>query len=234
MTTRIFAHVRRGIVRGLLLVLPLLITLWLLSLLFELMDRTVTPWVIGIFEWAGMPELEGPMARAVWIPLIGLVMTAMLVYALGLLAGNLTGRRLLSMVERYILKVPLIGGVYGAARQLLDAFGMSGERAFTRVVVVEYPRQGLWTVGFVTSEVEHEILDREGGAPASTVAVFLPTTPNPTSGWMLLVPRKDLRVLDMTIEEGIKLIVSGGIVSPDNLGDLMDWPADAERPPRLE
>ncbi len=103
---------------------------------------------------------------------------------------------------------------------------MSGSRAFSKVVMLEYPRHGLWTLGFVTTDVEHR-LESRGQSVTATVPVFLPTTPNPTSGWMILVPTSDLRVLDMSIEEAVKLIVSGGIVSPANLGALTrEWPQE--------
>lgn len=219
-------HVRRRLARGLALVLPLLITVWLLSILFNLINDNVTPWVRGIFEWVGVPGLERLLAK-LGIPVIGLVLTVAFIYLLGLLAGNLAGRRIVAMIERFILRIPLVKGIYGSARQLLDAFSMGGQKTFSKVVIIEYPRNGLWTVGFVTTETEHQVGLPSGDGPR-TVPVFLPTTPNPTSGWMILVPTTDLRVLDMTVEDGIKLIVSGGIVSPDDLGELIsEWPSGA-------
>ncbi len=218
------AHFRRKLIQGLLLVLPLLITVWLLGILFNVINEFVTPYVRGVLVWTGIPGLERWFAR-LGIPIIGLVMTALFVYTLGLLAGNLAGRRFVRMIESQILKIPLVRGIYGSSRQLLDAFSITGKRAFSKVVILEYPRKGLWTLGFVTTEVEHLMADDENGA-LSTVPVFLPTTPNPTSGWMILVPTRDLKVLDMTIEDGLKLVVSGGIVSPENLGSLVSkWPA---------
>jgi uncharacterized membrane protein len=231
MNDRVFAHVRRQIVRGLFLVLPLLVTIWLLGLLFEVVDKNVTPLVHGVLVWAGIPGLERWFAR-MGIPIVGLLCTFLTIYLLGLLAGNLAGRRLVRSAESFILRIPVVKGIYGSARQLLDAFSFGGTRTFSTVVMVEYPRKGLWTLGFVTTENEHR-LRRGRSNSVSVVPVFLPTTPNPTSGWLLLVPTGDLRVLDMTIEEGMKLIVSGGIVSPANLGSLVrTWkrkPANGER-----
>ncbi len=214
------SHVRRTLGRGLLLVLPLLITLWLLSLLFNLVDQRVTPLVIGMLRWTELAWLDRPLVLRVGAPLIGIVLTAAVVYLLGALVSNLVGRRVVAGIENGILRIPLIKGIYGSARQLLDAFSVTGAKAFSSVVIVEYPRRGLWTVGFVTSEVEHRIRGAVAEEAATTVAVFLPTTPNPTSGWMLLVPLTDLLLLDMTIEDGIKLVVSGGIVTPEDLGRL--------------
>jgi uncharacterized membrane protein len=219
----LFGHFRRKLVQGLFLVLPLLITLWLLTILFDLINNNVTPYVKEVLIWSGIPGLERWFAR-LGIPIIGILLTALFIYLLGLIAGNLAGRRSVRMIESYILRVPLVRGIYGPARQLLDSFNLTGKRAFSKVVMMEYPRTGLWTVGFVTTDDEH-LIPSGGEGSLSAVPVFLPTTPNPTSGWMILVPTGDLLVLDMTIEQGIKLVVSGGIVSPGDLGSLVSkWP----------
>jgi uncharacterized membrane protein len=226
MTSGVFAHIRTRLLRGVILVLPLLVTVWLLSILFDLINSNVTPLVRRLLEWSGIPGLELWFAR-LGIPLVSLFLTVVFIYLLGLLGGYLAARRLLTMIESWILRIPLVKSIYGSARQLLDAFSFTGKRAFSKVVLVEYPRRGLWTFGFVTTEVEHRLRDTDG--PVATVPVFLPTTPNPTSGWMMLVPTHDLRIVDMSIEAAVKLIVSGGIVSPDDVGALMR-PWSAERP----
>jgi len=218
MSARVLAHIRRHLVRGIIVVLPLLITVWLLRLLFLVLNDNVTPYVRALLDVLGIPGLERWFAR-LGIPVIGVMLTVAALYGIGLLGGNLAGRRLVGWIETTILRIPLVRGIYGAARQLLDAFGAGGTRTFSRVVMLEYPRRGLWTLGFVTSESEHLIA--EGAEALATVPVFLPTTPNPTSGWMILVPTRDLQVIDMSIEDGIKLIVSGGIVAPANLGRLL-------------
>ena len=219
------AHFRRSLGRGLLLVLPLIVTVWLLTLLFSVVDRTVTPVVFALLAWLDVPGMERTLFRGA-VPLIGLLLTVGLVYALGLLAGNLLGRRFVRLIESFILRVPLVKGIYGSARQLLDALSSGGTRAFRYVVLIEYPRPGLWTVGFVTTEVEHRLGAPGGVETIVAILVFLPTTPNPTSGWMVLVPTDSVQILDMTVEDGIKLVVSGGIVGPDDLGRLLrPWPA---------
>ena len=214
-----------------MIVLPLLITIWLLSFLFNIINANVTPVVLTILKASGTPGLELWPAR-ILVPLIGLILTAASIYLIGLLAGNLAGRRILLMVEAGILRIPLVKGVYGAARQLLDAFSMTGTRAFSQVVLVQYPRRGLWTVGFVTTDREFDM--GSDGSGRKSVAVFLPTTPNPTSGWMILVEPDELLILDMSIEEAVKLIVSGGIVGPENFGArIRPWrePATSSPPP---
>lgn len=226
MTSRVFAHIRGRFVRGVILVLPLLVTVWLLGLLFTAINRNVAPLVRRLLEWGRIPGTESWLAP-VAIPVVSLLLTAASIYLLGLVAGNLAGRRLLTLVESWILRIPLVKGIYGSARQLLNAFGASGTRAFSKVVLLEYPRAGLWTLGFVTTEVVHKI-EHHGGTTVPTVPVFLPTTPNPTSGWMILVPTSDLRELDISIEDAIKLIVSGGIVAPEDIGSLSREWSDGE------
>jgi uncharacterized membrane protein len=224
----LLAHVRSRLVRGTILVLPALITIWLLRLLFRIIDANVTPYVRSVLEAMGMPGLERWLAR-LGVPIIGLLLTAAFVYLIGLLAGNFLGRRLGRVIESYILRVPLVKGIYGGARQLLDAFTPGGRQAFSRVVAVEYPRPGVWTIGFVTSTITHRM--PSGGRSADCLAVFLPTTPNPTSGWLALVPVDEVRVLDLSVEEGVKLIVSGGIVSPPDVGTASHvWTAPHDAP----
>lgn len=206
------AHVRGKMIAGLLLVLPLLITLLLLRLLFGIIHENVTPAVMVLLTASGRSEPSFTMERVV-APIVGLVLTALFIYLLGLLAGNLIGRRLWALAESLILRVPVVKGIYGAARQLLDALSVTSKGGFSKVVVVEYPRPGLWTVGFLTNETGRRIAGPSGSI--DVVAVFLPTSPNPTSGWVVLVPRGELNVLDMTIEDGMKLVVSGGIVLPE-------------------
>ena len=210
-------HIRSKLVRGLLLVLPLVVTVWMLGILFDIINANVTPWVRRLLLRLSIPELEGLPAR-LGIPILSLALTVTFIYFLGLLAGNLAWRRVGQSFEGVILRIPLVKGIYGSARQLLDAFSLSGKRAFSKVVMLEYPRRGVWTVGFVTTEAQHRLAGPGDPSRGTSVPVFLPTTPNPTSGWMVLVPTQELRVLDMTVEEGIKLVVSGGIVGPDDLG----------------
>jgi uncharacterized membrane protein len=215
MMARAMTHVRGRIGAGLLIVLPLLITIWLLSILFNVINTWVTPGVLATLRAARTPGLDQWHAR-VAVPLIGVLLTVVLIYLVGLLTGNLVGRRILAFFEAAMLRIPLVKGIYGAARQLLDAVSLTGKKPFSRVVLVEFPRTGVWTVGFVTQERPHRIGGPRGEDAA--VSVFVPTAPNPTSGWVLFLRETDLVELDITVEQGLKLIVSGGIVSPSDLG----------------
>jgi uncharacterized membrane protein len=209
-------HVRTHFVRGLLIVLPAIITFWLLRILFSAVSGNVTPWVLRALAAGGVTWMNDWHARFI-VPLIGLLLTLLLIYLIGLIAANLVGQRVLSWFEGGVLKIPFVKSIYGGARQLLDAFGSGGKGTFTRVVLVPYPRAGVFTVGFVTSEVRVEMPMGDGFV--SSVMVFLPTTPNPTSGWLAIVPERDLLEFDLSIEEGVKLIVSGGIVTPAALAE---------------
>lgn len=203
----VFGHVRDRFVRGFLLVLPLLLTIWLLRILFAIVHDNVTPLLFAFLRAVGLGGLEGWHAK-ITVPLIGFLLTLLVVYLIGLVGANLVGRRMVHAVESWILRIPLVKSIYGGARQLLDAFNATKSGGFSRVVMVEYPRKGIHTIGFVTGE-----RPTPGGA-SNEVFVFLPTTPNPTSGWLALVPKEQVIDLDVSVEEGIKLIVSGGIVVP--------------------
>jgi uncharacterized membrane protein len=211
-----WAHVRHNLLRGILVLLPAIITLWLLRLLFGLISANVTPTVVAVLRAAGVQGLDGWYLR-VAAPLIGFVLTLLLVYLFGLIAANLVGKRLLAMAEQAILRIPIVKSIYGGSRQLLDAFNVGGSGGFSRVVIAEYPRLGVWTIGFVTNETPTSLAGC-GAAPAEGMLfVFFPTTPNPTSGWLAMIPASSVQDLGVSVEEGIKLIVSGGIVTPPNL-----------------
>jgi uncharacterized membrane protein len=133
----------------------------------------------------------------------------------GLLSRNLVARLIFSWLEKFLGSVPFVRGVYGAIKDLIGAFTVGGKgRTFRHVVLVEYPRPGLYTIAFVTNEMTFS-----GSANRSMdfVNVYIPNPPNPTSGMLILVPKKDLIVLDLTIEQGLKLVLSGGIVTPELL-----------------
>jgi uncharacterized membrane protein len=211
-------HLRQTLLTGLVVLLPLFITLWLLTFLFQMVDGTITPWVRRILLLTGMPVFAQPAFFHYMAPVVGVIITVLLVYAAGLLSTNLFGVKLLAGFDALMLRIPVVRAVYGGSKQLLEALNPKGERSFTRVVVVEYPRKGLYTIGFVTRDGAPEF-SVFGSEPMASV--FLPTTPNPTSGWLVLLPSRDLITLPLTVEEGVKLVVSGGIMVPEK------WEGDA-------
>lgn len=205
-------RLRQAFLTGLVIVLPLTITLWILGLLVRLLEGLSSPVLLAVLRVVE-PDLAADAAIATWVvPIVGVALTFLLVVLVGALAGNFAGRRLVAAFERLMLRLPVVKGIYGAARQLIDAFSRKDE-VFRRVVAVEYPRAGIWTIGFLTQSGAS--VPRGDGPPLQDVSlVFLPTTPNPTSGWLAVVPDRQVVPLAMSIEEGVKLIVSGGLVAP--------------------
>ncbi len=206
-------RVRRVFFTGLVIILPLVITIWLLRILFDLVHGFSTPIILHILRLLRVPLVDDPAFAGYAAPLIGLLATVLVILLVGVLATNLLGRRLVEAFDGLMLRIPLIKGIYGGARQLLDAFNQKTS-SFQRVVVVEYPRPGIYTVGFVTRDAA--TLQPAGGGKAMPgyTLVFLPTTPNPTSGWLAVVPESEVIPLDVSVEEGLKMIVSGGLVIP--------------------
>jgi len=208
----IWARLRQIFFTGLAITLPLIITIWLLRVLFEMVHTISTPALLGLVRLISPRYAENPAFATYFAPFIGIVLTALLILLIGGLTTNLLGRRIVAAFDRLIMRLPLVRGIYGGARQLLDAF-RTKPSSFQRVVAVEYPRPGVHTVGFVTHE-QAALKTTGGGAMNGCSFVFMPTSPNPTSGWLVLVPDDDMVQLDMSIEEGFKLILSGGLVLP--------------------
>ena len=215
------AYTRKLVLRGLLTVLPLAITTWFIYVLFGFVNKRIAPIVERLLVLAGVREpLEGWWAYV--IPLVGVSVLVALLMFVGLLATNLFGRRLLEALEGLLLRIPLVRPIYGSAKQLIEAFTMGGKGAFREVVAFEYPRRGIWVLGFVSSSMPGSALRQQDG---DLVNVFLPTTPNPTSGYLLILPADQVHRLPITVEEAIKMIVSGGLVLPP----VMEAPRESAR-----
>lgn len=209
----VLARARRLILAGVLLVLPLVITVWVVTLIFGLVNSTVSRVVARVLALVGVEDLSAPV-WAIILPLTGLLVSVALLLGIGLLGSHYVGRRMLASLEQLILSVPLVRAVYGGAKQLIGAFSSGGKGAFRDVVALEYPRRGVWVIGFVTST-----FPAWEGVPAgeTMVNVFVPTTPNPTSGFLFVVASSEVRRLDLSVEDAIKMIVSGGLVIPPRL-----------------
>jgi len=200
-------HIQRWFITGLFLLLPLVVTLWILVKAVKVLSGLSTPWVQAIFSLANVTPPPGVVTG------LAFGATVLFILLVGGVGGSVFGKRLLSVVEKWLYRLPLIRTTYVSAKQLVDAIGLGkGGSAFSAVVMIEFPRKRLYSIGFVTRPVRW--LKEDEGMPSEMVHVFIPTTPNPTSGWLILVPREEARVLDMSVEMGIKLVVSGGMVSP--------------------
>lgn len=187
---------------GLIVVLPVVVSFYVLVSLFQYFD--------GLFAlWIGSIPVIGP--RLVAIPGVGLILNLSVIVLVGMLTANIVGRRILAYGDRLFSQTPVIRSIYNAVKQIVDAFASSSDGAFQQVVLVEYPRLGAYAIGFLTSSIEGEVSQHIG---SDVVAVFIPTTPNPTSGMLILLPRASVRKLSMSVDDGLKLIVSGGVVTP--------------------
>ena len=153
------------------------------------------------------PETYLPVA----VPGLGLIIVFIALTFIGWATAGLIGRLWTRLTERVLARMPVIRSVYGAVKQIIETILQQQSNAFRQVVLFEYPRRGSWALGFITGQTQGEVQNLTSD---DVVNVFLPTTPNPTSGYLLFVPKKELVVLDMSVEEGIKMVVSGGIVTP--------------------
>ena len=192
---------RRAFLTGLLVLAPLGVTAWVSVWLFRSIDDLVRPMILsvpGVANYLPPGGIQG----------IGVLAAVLVVTIVGFFANNLLGRTFFGLIDSLLARIPWIKGVYGAAKEISGVVFSDKRNAFQKVVAVEYPRPGCYSVGFVTETGE----DPSG---ARFVHVFLPTSPNPTSGYFLLLPEEDTRELALTVEDGLKLIVSGGSVIAD-------------------
>lgn len=187
---------------------PIGITIWLIYTFVSFVDRVIKPLVPARYN----PESYLPFA----IPGMGLLIAILVLTLLGALAANIFGRSLLDMGERIVNAVPLIRNIYSALKQIVETVFQGQQNSFKEVVLVEYPMAGSYAVAFVASQ-GRGVIKSVVGKGDDVVGVFIPTTPNPTSGFLLFVPRSKAIALDLTVEEAAKLIISFGMVTPDRL-----------------
>jgi uncharacterized membrane protein len=196
-------RVRNYFFAGVLVTAPVSITIWLTWELISFIDDRVVPVIPG--RWN--PETYLPFS----LPGLGVVLAVVVLIVIGFLTAGIVGRTLVGFGEQVLHRMPVIRNVYGAIKQLIETVFREQSQAFRQCVLIQYPRAESWAIGFLTGQTESHIQDL---TPDTAVNVFLPTTPNPTSGFLLFVPRRDVDILGMTVEEGIKMVVSGGIVTP--------------------
>lgn len=195
-------HLKKYFIMGLLTTIPIVLTVYILLVFIGVMDK-VLKYVPSKFH----PDTYLPFH----IPGLGLIVTVILIFIVGVLTQSFLGRKLVFVGEWSVSKIPLVRNIYVGIKQLLEAIFMHNSRSFKRVVMVEYPRRDLWVIAFVTGVAEGEVQSK---TEKKVLNVFVPTTPNPTSGFYILVPEKDIVNLDMRVEDAFKLIISGGIISP--------------------
>jgi uncharacterized membrane protein len=195
--------IRNYFIAGLLTVVPLSITVYVVMLLLTHADR-----VFNLIPTRYNPKNYIPFP----LPGLGIVLVLLLIFFTGLLVKNYLGGRIVEFGERIVYQIPLVRPLYSAVKQLLVAIFSESYKGFKKVVLIEYPRRGIYALGFVTGVASGEVQDL---TKERVINVFLPTTPNPTSGFYLLIPEKDVVPLKMTVEDAFKLIISGGLVTPE-------------------
>lgn len=193
---------KKYFVTGLLVWVPLGITLWVLHLLVSTMDQTLLllPEEFQTERWLG-----------VYVPGMGVVMTVVVVLATGVVVTNFLGQRLLLFWESVLSRIPVVKSIYNSVKQVSDTLFTSGGHAFRKALLVQYPREGSWTIAFLTGEPGGDIINHLHGEYWS---VYVPTTPNPTSGFFLMMPKADVIELDMSVDAALKYIISMGVVAP--------------------
>ncbi len=204
---RILPNIGNNLLLGTLLLAPLAITIWIVQKLFTFL----TDWFVNF-----SPEVFKTGWRAIVARLVALFIVVVVVFLIGLLVKNFIGRRLYEWGDRILSRIPGVKLFYNFFRQIIEVFFANRDSSFKEVVLIEYPRAGAYTLGFVTSSVPQHISTHVASAIPNEecVSVFIPTTPNPTGGWLLIVPRSQVITLKMTPAEGMKLIVSGGAIFP--------------------
>jgi len=205
-------NTKRTFITGLVIILPIAITLWVVKFIVIQTASILTPVIHKIIAAFGLGAFIDTASIKYLIMFLSLILTFIIIYLVGLIGGTVLGKQLLAWFERILMQVPVVRSVYSAVRQFLDTFSSSGGSAFRKVVMVEYPRKGLWTLALLTAETKGEIQSK---LAQDMISVFVPTTPNPTSGWLLLVPKSDVVELEMSVDESFKLIISGGVLTPE-------------------
>jgi uncharacterized membrane protein len=199
-----FVTLRNAFISGALLLAPLWFTIWAFTKIVDLLGGTFRP----LYE--DYLPLSLQRIPFFW-DLIATIVVVVLVTALGYLSHYVFGKFFLGLVERFLQNIPGIGAVYNSVKQIVATFGSERRSLFNKVVLVQYPRAGCWTIGFLTNRMQGEAQLRIGG---EIWTVFVPTTPNPTSGFLLLLPREEIVELDMNVGDAMKMILSGGAVMP--------------------
>jgi len=205
---RLKQDLKNDLIAGLLVVIPLATTIWL--------TITIATWVINFLTQIPkqLNPFDGlnPILVNLLNLLVGLAVPLLSILLMGLMARNIAGRWLLDFGERLLQAIPLAGQVYKTLKQLLETILKDSNGKFRRVILVEYPRRGIWAIAFVTGAISSDI---QAQMPRPVLSVFIPTTPNPTTGWYAVVPEDEVVNLSMSIEDAFKIVVSGGIVAPN-------------------
>ena len=212
-------RLRNYFLTGLIIVGPISITVYIVWGFINFVDAWIKPLIPSAYN----PETYLPFA----VPGAGLIFAILGIIVIGALTANLFGRSLVSFGESIVSRMPVVRNVYNALKQIFETVLSQSNTSFKNVGLIEYPRKGLYCIVFIATETSGELSHKWTGG-ADPVSVFLPTTPNPTSGFLLFVPSEDITILDMSVEEGAKLVISAGLVTPTYNAKLEELAVDAK------
>lgn len=200
-------RLRNYFLTGLIVVAPLAITLYLIWTFVQWADSWIIPYIPQVYK----PETYLPFD----IPGIGLLAALFAITMIGFLTANIVGRTVIGYGEKMLRRMPIVRNLYNGLKQVFETALSNSSASFKKCGLIEYPRKGIWTLVFIAADTKGEIRTVLSERGINTVSVFIATTPNPTSGFLLFVPREDVIVLDMSIEDGAKLIISAGLIAPE-------------------
>ena len=218
---------RKYFVTGLLLWVPVAVTVWLISLIISTLDLT-----LSLLPRAWRPHsLVGHD-----IPGLGVVLTVGVIFVTGLLTANFVGSKLVELAERILARIPIVRGIYSSVKQVSDTILSPSGNAFRKALLIQYPRPGSWAVAFLTGTPGADLVGKAQPDGAEMVSVFLPTTPNPTSGFFMMMRRDECIELDMSVDAALKYVVSMGVVAPviDGRGRSSPATRTGPQPPMAE
>jgi uncharacterized membrane protein len=195
--------IRKYLISGLLVWLPLIITIAVIKFVFDLLSKSLL---------LLPPDLQPDRLLGVHVPGIGVILTLLVIFFTGLLAANFIGRRLVQLGDAVMARIPLVRSVYTGVKQVTDTLFKPGGQSFRKVLLVEYPCPGVWSIAFQTGEVSDDIEGKLG--EENMVSYFIPTTPNPTSGFLMMAPKAKVKELDISVDQALKFVISLGVVQP--------------------
>jgi uncharacterized membrane protein len=197
--------VKKYFITGLLIWIPLVATIWVLKFIFDVFDQSLLllPVAFQTESWLG-----------VHIPGLGAILTVGVVFATGFLATNFVGAQLVELWHDVLNRIPVVRSIYSSVKQISDTLFSSSGQAFRKALLVQWPHPGAWTIGFLTGTPSGDLAHQ---LPPDCISVYVPTTPNPTGGYFIIVPRKDVVELEMSVDQALKYIISMGVVPPQDL-----------------
>jgi len=221
----LIARLRTAFLTGLVVIAPVGLTVWLIWSVIGWVDGFVLPFVPNTYQpealinrWLDIPRFVDGQPNEDWIGInirgIGVVVFLLFTIFVGWIARGVIGRAMIAWAESMVQQLPVVRSIYSGIKQISETVFAQSDRNFEKACLIQYPRKGIWAIGFISTTAKGEVLDKAGNA-GGMMSVFVPTTPNPTSGFLLFFPKDDVIELDMSIEDAAKLVISAGLVYPN-------------------